>query len=116
MGDGAAERGLRGERGIDVDELTVLGGVGELVDALLGYLDPDGKAYSRKALILDFKDPSKPPRLQFPPPESGAPEGWSVRFGLDEKSDPQGRTAFEPDATRIVAYREKRSGLLQGDF
>jgi microcin C transport system permease protein len=83
---------------------------------LLGYLDPDGKAYSRKALILDFKDPSKPPRLQFPPPETGAPEGWSVRFGLDEKTDPQGRTTFEPDASRIVAYREKRSGLLQGDF
>lgn len=83
---------------------------------LLGYLDPDGKAYSRKALILDFKDPSKPPRLQFPPPETGAPEGWSVRFGMDEKTDAQGRTTFEPDASRIVAYREKRSGLLQGDF
>ena len=83
---------------------------------LLGYLDPDGKAYSRKALILDFKDPSKPPRLQFPPPETGAPEGWSVRFGLGEKTDAQGRTTFEPDASRIVAYREKRSGLLQGDF
>ncbi|MES2465724.1 MAG: ABC transporter permease [Verrucomicrobiota bacterium] len=83
---------------------------------LLGYLDPQGKAYSRKALILDFKDPSKPPRLQFPPPETGAPEGWSVRFGLDEKTDAQGRTTFEPDASRIVAYREKRSGLLQGDF
>ncbi len=83
---------------------------------LLGYLDPDGKAYSRKALILDFKDPSKPPRLQFPPPETGFPEGWSVRFGLDEKTDVQGRTTFEPDTSRIVAYREKRSGLLQGDF
>ncbi len=83
---------------------------------LLGYVDPQGKAYSRKALILDFKDPSKPPRLQFPPPETGVPEGWSVRFGLDEKTDPQGRTTFEPDASRIVAYRQKRSGLLQGDF
>ena len=83
---------------------------------LLGYVDPQGKAYSRKALILDFKDPSKPPRLQFPPPETGVPEGWSVRFGLDEKTDPQGRTTFEPDPSRIVAYRQKRSGLLQGDF
>lgn len=83
---------------------------------LLGYTHPDGTAYSKKALILDFKDPAKPPRLALPPPESGAPEGWSVRFGLDEKPDAAGTVSFSPDPSRIVAYRQKRSGLLQGDF
>ena len=83
---------------------------------LLGYTGPDGKAYSKKALILDFKDPATPPRLTLPPPESKAPAGWSVRFGLDEKTDADGRTTFVPDPSRIVAYRQKRSGLLQGDF
>ena len=31
-------------------------------------------------------------------------------------TDPDGRTAFVPDPSRIVAFRQKRSGLLQGDF
>lgn len=83
---------------------------------LLGYTGPDGKAFSKKALIKDFKDPKIPPRLELPAPESGAPEGWRVRFGIDEKPGAGGMTAFEPDPSRIVAYRQKRSGLLQGDF
>ena len=83
---------------------------------LLGYTGPDGKAFSKKALIRDFKDPAQPPRLELPAPESGPAAGWSVRFGLDEKTDAKGRTTFVPDPSRIVAYREKRSGLLQGDF
>lgn len=83
---------------------------------LLGYNGPDGKAFSKKALIRDFKDAKTPPRLEFPPPESGRPEGWKIRFGLDEKAEPNGRMSFVPDPSRIVAYREKRSGLLQGDF
>ena len=43
VGDGAAERGLRGGGGIDVDELAVLGRVGEGVDALLVDQDPVGR-------------------------------------------------------------------------
>ena len=35
VGDGAAERGLRGGGGIGVDELAIFGGVGEGVDARL---------------------------------------------------------------------------------
>ncbi len=83
---------------------------------LLGYTGPDGKAYSRKALIGNFKDTARPPTLSFPPPDSGSPEGWSVRFGLDETTDDKGRTSFVADPSRIVAFRQKRSGLLQGDF
>ena len=83
---------------------------------LLGYASPDGHAFSKKALILDFADPAKPPRLELPPPESGPPPDWSVRFGLDEKTTPEGHTTFVPDPSRIVAFRQKRSGLLQGDF
>ncbi len=35
MGDGRAERSLRSRLRIDVNELPVLGGVGELIDPLL---------------------------------------------------------------------------------
>ena len=84
---------------------------------LLGYTGPDGKAFSKKALIKDFKDAKIAPRLELPAPESGPPEGWKVRFGLDEAPNAAGSsTTFQPDPSRIVAYREKRSGLLQGDF
>ncbi len=83
---------------------------------LLGYTGLDGKAFSKKALIRDFKNTSIPPRLELPAPESGPPEGWKVRFGLDEKPEENGRLTFVPDPTRVVAFREKRSGLLQGDF
>jgi microcin C transport system permease protein len=84
---------------------------------LLGYTARDGKAYSKKALIKDFKDAKITPRLELPAPESGPPDGWKVRFGLDEAPNTTGGgTTFQPDPSRIVAFREKRSGLLQGDF
>ena len=83
---------------------------------LLGYTGPDGNAFSKKALIRDFKGPKVQPRLELPAPDSGAPEGWKVRFGLDEQPQANGSLTFIPDPSRIVAYREKRSGLLQGDF
>ena len=44
MGDRPAERSLRGGGGIDVDELMVLGRIGEGVDALLVDQDPVGQA------------------------------------------------------------------------
>ena len=44
MRDGAAERGMRGGGGIGVDELAILGGVGEGIDARLVDEDPLGDA------------------------------------------------------------------------
>ena len=44
MGDRAAERGLRRGRRVDMDELAVLGRVGEGVDARLVDDDPVGHA------------------------------------------------------------------------
>ena len=40
MGDGAAERGLRRRRRVDMDELVILGHVGEGVDPRLVDQDP----------------------------------------------------------------------------
>ena len=40
MGDGGAERRVLRPLGVDVDELVVVGDVGELVDLVLGDLEP----------------------------------------------------------------------------
>ncbi|EXF43928.1 hypothetical protein BAY1663_03669 [Pseudomonas sp. BAY1663] len=56
MGDGAAERRLRGFLGVDVDELVVAGAVGELVDALLVDGEPGGAAQLLADMVLELCD------------------------------------------------------------
>ncbi len=75
---------------------------------LLGYVDNNGRAYSRPAVITQ----ADPPTLKLQ--DSGeTPEGWNVRYGQNQKEDSQG---FVQDKSRAVVFRTARAGLLQGDF
>lgn len=92
-----------------------LGGENAEPMVLLGHVDETtGAAYSRKAFIKDYAPSSSRPRLELE--DGSAPEGWTVRFGLNEETGADGVTTFKPDPGRAVAAQLRRSGLLQGDF
>lgn len=88
-------------------------------EALLGYRDEKGNAYSKRVFVRRPEGEQKNLQLvvldaagkEAPLPPN---DGWKVRYGMNQKEDDL--NVFEEDQSRAVVFREGRSGLLQGDM